>query len=101
MANLTCPVQSVMDLLKGKYTIEILTQIFNGNQHFNSLLRAIPEINSRILAKRLHEFEDNDFIKKTVLKSDAPKSIEYNLTEKGLALREIFNEMTLWSNLYC
>ena len=91
-----CPARGVIDLLKGKFVIEILAEILAGRNHFGQLLRSVDGINSRILSKRLHEFEQAGLLTKIVLVAEAPRSIEYQLTSKGLALREVVEAMKAW-----
>ena len=50
-----CPARRVLNLLKGKFTLEILSEIIDGNTHYGSLLRSVEGINPRILAQRLHD----------------------------------------------
>ncbi|MDR0298382.1 MAG: helix-turn-helix transcriptional regulator [Streptococcaceae bacterium] len=95
-----CPVKETLALFKGKYALDILTQIFNGTNHYGQLLRVIPEINSRILAQRLREFENEDIVSREILDSNPPMSIRYALTEKGRALEKIVAEMVIWHEKY-
>ncbi|MFC4652810.1 winged helix-turn-helix transcriptional regulator [Lactococcus nasutitermitis] len=95
-----CPARPVLDLLKGKYVIEILSEILADNNHFGSLLHNIPTINSRILSKRLREFEQEGLLERVILKANPPMSIEYQLTEKGLALRKVIEAMKNWQENY-
>lgn len=44
-----CPARRVLNLLKGKFTLEILSEIIDGNIHYGSLLRSVEGINPRIL----------------------------------------------------
>ena len=43
-----CPARRVLNLLKGKFTLEILSEIIDGNIHYSSLLRSVEGINPRI-----------------------------------------------------
>ena len=95
-----CPAKAMITLFKGKFSLDILTQIFNGTTHYNQLLRTIPEINSRILAKRLRDFEEIGILKRTILVAEPPMSIRYDLTEKGRALNEVVQSMANWMKTY-
>ncbi len=39
-----CPARRVLNLLKGKFTLEILSEIIDGNTHYGSLLRSVEGI---------------------------------------------------------
>lgn len=95
----TCHAGETLAILKGKFALEILIAIFQGENHFGKLLRTIPELNSRILAQRLHEFEAEGILERQVLVAEAPQSVEYELTEKALLLRKIIQEMSDFAEL--
>ncbi|MDR0300403.1 MAG: helix-turn-helix transcriptional regulator [Streptococcaceae bacterium] len=94
-----CPARKVITVLKGKYTLEILSEIIDGNLHYGSLMRSIKGINPRILAQRLHEFECIGVLSRKVLPTNPPQ-VEYRMTEKGMALRKIVEEMKNWDKKF-
>ena len=94
-----CPARSVLNLLKGKYTLEILSEIIDGNIHYGTLLRSIEGINPRILAQRLRDFEQEGILSRKVLPTSPPQ-VEYKMTNKGIALRSIIDEMKKWEKTY-
>lgn len=94
-----CPARKVLDILKGKFTIEILSEIINGNLHYGVLLRNVDGINPRILAQRLHDFERFGILSRKVLPTNPPQ-VEYRMTEKGNALRKIVEEMKNWEERF-
>lgn len=94
-----CPARRVLNLLKGKFTLEILSEIIDGNIHYGSLLRSVEGINPRILAQRLHDFEKEGILSRKVLPTSPPQ-VEYKVTKKGIALRSIVEEMKKWEHTY-
>lgn len=74
-----------LEFTKGKFTLEILSEIINGNIHYGSLLRSVEGINPRILAQRLHDFEQEGILSRKVLPTSPPQ-VEYKMTKKGIAL---------------
>ena len=94
-----CPARSVLNLLKGKYTLEILSEIIDGNIHYGTLLRSVEGINHRILAQRLNDFEQEGILSRKVLPTSPPQ-VEYKMTNKGIALRSIVEEMKKWEKTY-
>ena len=94
-----CPARSVLNLLKGKYTLEILSEIIDGNIHYGTLLRSVEGINPRILAQRLRDFEQEAILSRKVLPTSPPQ-VEYKMTNKGIALRSIVDEMKKWEKTY-
>ncbi|MEY8737068.1 winged helix-turn-helix transcriptional regulator [Lactobacillus sp. AN1001] len=94
-----CPAREVLNLLKGKFTLEILSEIMEGNMHYGTLLRSVEGINPRILAHRLHEFEQEGILLRKVLPTNPPQ-VEYTITEKGLALSKVVTAMKKWYQIY-
>ena len=88
-----------LEFTKGKFTLEILSEIINGNIHYGSLLRSVEGINPRILAQRLHDFEQEGILSRKVLPTSPPQ-VEYKMTKKGIALRSIVEEMKKWEQTY-
>ena len=99
IVDVTCPVGRVLNVLKGKFTVEILSAILNGHLHYGQLLRSVSGINPRTLAQRLHDLENVGVLSRTVLPTNPPQ-VEYQLTPKGQALRKIANEMKAWDEYY-
>ena len=52
-------------------------------------------ISNRMFSKELKELETNKLIKRTVLDTH-PITVKYQLTEHGLTLRTIINNLTTW-----
>ncbi|CBL90708.1 MULTISPECIES: winged helix-turn-helix transcriptional regulator [Leuconostoc] len=94
-----CPARKALNVLKGKFTLEILSEIIDGNLHYGSLLRSIDGMNPRILAQRLHEFEKIGVLSRKVIPTNPPQ-VEYRMTEKGTSLRKIAKEMKSWGEKF-
>lgn len=41
IAKSICPARKALNVLKGKFTLEILSEIIDGNLHYGSLLRRL------------------------------------------------------------
>lgn len=67
--------------------------------HYGTLLRSVEGINPRILAHRLHEFEQEGILLRKVLPTNPPQ-VEYTITEKGLALSKVVTAMKKWYQIY-
>lgn len=61
-------------------------------------MRSVEGINPRILAQRLHDFEQEGILSRKVLPTSPPQ-VEYKMTKKGIALRSIVEEMKNGSKL--
>ena len=77
-----CPTKNSLRYIGNKWTLEIVRDLFFGKRKFSEFLQENPGITRKILALRLKELEENNFIEKRIV-SDVPRHIEYQLTEKG------------------
>lgn len=89
-------VQDSMYVLSGKWKIPILTSIcYYNKRRFSDFLNDIDGISNRMLSKELKELEINKLIKRTVLDTQ-PIVVQYELTDHGLTLQTIINNLTEW-----
>ncbi|OOQ56560.1 winged helix-turn-helix transcriptional regulator [Mucilaginibacter pedocola] len=89
-------VHDAMDVLSGKWKISIISSICYYNQRrFSDILTDVDGISNKMLSKELKELEVNKLIKRTVLDTQ-PVTVQYNLTEYGLTLQTIINNLAEW-----
>ncbi|MFJ7827223.1 winged helix-turn-helix transcriptional regulator [Psychrobacillus sp. NPDC096623] len=94
--TLLCPrLSKAMELLGKRWTALIVYQLIGGAKRFNEIESSLP-ISGRLLSERLKELEKEGIVERTVF-SEVPIRVEYNLTEKGLALKEVVSEIETWS----
>ncbi len=88
----TCPAQSILKVLSGKWKPEIFRLAAESPIRFNTLLRQIQGSNKQTLALALRELEEVGVLEKVIVKQK-PLHIEYNLTNKGKLLIPIFIQL--------
>lgn len=89
-------VQDSMDVLNGKWKISIISSIcYYNKRRFSDILNDIDGISNRMLSKELKELEINKLVKRTVLDTQ-PITVQYTLTDHGLTLQTIINNLTEW-----
>lgn len=92
----TCPkFEKAMSILGQRWTGLIIHQLLNGPQRFCTVEAAMP-ISARVLSERLKDLEKEGIVKRQVY-PETPVRIEYSLTEKGLALKPLMNEIATWA----
>ncbi len=92
----TCPrLEKAMSILGQRWTGLIIYQLLNGPQRFCTVEAAMP-ISARVLSERLKDLEKEGIVKRQVY-PETPVRIEYSLTEKGMALEPIMNEIASWA----
>src|SRR5688572_5596468 len=90
-----CGVAKTLKVIGSKWTMMIIHNIFEGNNRFGSLQRALPGISPKTLSQRLQELEQEKIITKKVF-AEVPLHVEYSLTEKGKSLGVIFDSLSQW-----
>ena len=89
-------VQDSMDVLSGKWKIAIISSVcYYNKRRFSDILNDVVGISNKMLSKELKELEINKLIKRTVLETQ-PISVQYQLTEYGLTLKTIINDLAAW-----
>ena len=73
--------------------------LIKETKRFKELERQIEGINTRMLVKELKQLENNGIVVRKVYPEIPPK-VEYSLTEKGRALKNVLIEMRNWGNEY-
>jgi DNA-binding HxlR family transcriptional regulator len=92
-----CPISNSMDLLGKKFAVLILRNMIVYKQtRFNQFTDTIDGINAKTLTARLRELERNDLIVRKVY-PEVPLRVEYFLTEKGMALKLVLEQLAAFS----
>lgn len=89
------PVRDALDILNGKWKIPIITTLMFGKKRFKEMQREIEGITAKMLSKELKELELNDLVKRTVYDT-LPVTVEYSITQYGISLGKVINELRLW-----
>lgn len=84
-----------MELLGKRWTTLIIYQLLDGSKRFNEIESSLP-ISGRLLSERLKELEREGIVQRTLF-SEVPVRVEYNLTDKGMALKEVITGIETWS----
>jgi len=59
-------VRDVLDVVSGKWKLQIIISIITGNHRFREIQRSVTKISSKVLAKELKDLEEHELIKRTV-----------------------------------
>ena len=105
MTNITCQpehkkeimaVHDAMDVLNGKWRISIISSIcFYNKRRFSDILNDVSGISNRMLSKELKELEINKLVNRIVIDTH-PVTVQYQLTEYGMSLKTIINNLSAW-----
>jgi DNA-binding HxlR family transcriptional regulator len=93
--GLICPISRACEFLQPRWTIQILTELWNGSTRFNDIRKGLGNISSALLSKRLKEMEELGLVKR--VENMATGSIDYIRTEKSIDLEPAMNALAEWA----
>jgi DNA-binding HxlR family transcriptional regulator len=88
----TCPVCRTAEVVCGKWTLLLVRDLAEGRSRFCELERSLAGISPRTLSLRLRALEDEGIVERHTF-PEVPPRVEYALTDKGLALLPIIEDM--------
>lgn len=90
---------ATVDLIANKWAVPIILTLARAKGEplrFSELSRAIPLITQKELTKQLRALETAGLVGRRVHAAVPPK-VEYWLTEMGMSLRPVLNELGKWA----
>ena len=98
--NNICPMALGINVLSGKWKLQILWNIYNKKViRFNELQRSLGNITTKTLTDQLKELEEQQIIKRTVY-PEVPPKVEYTFTDIGLTLEPVLKALCDWGTQY-
>ncbi len=91
-------VYSALDILKKKWSLHVLNNIFIGYRRYTEILNNTLGLTDKILSQRLRELQDNGMLLKILIDGETNK-FEYVLTDIGKSLNKFFFELAIFSAL--
>jgi DNA-binding HxlR family transcriptional regulator len=88
----TCSVAACAEIVGAKWTVLIVHDLSEGPRRFTELEHSCQGISPRTLAERLRWLEAEGILVRRSY-AESPPRVEYELTEKGVALLPIIAEM--------
>lgn len=86
---------SAVNILGGKWKPIILHMLSEGTMRFGELKKNIPPVSQKMLTQQLRELEADGIIKRKVY-SEVPPRVEYSLTDRGITLKPILQDLYAW-----
>ena len=88
----TCPVCRTAEIVCGKWTLLVIRDLAEGRSRFCELERSLHGISPRTLSLRLRALEEEGILERQTF-PEVPPRVEYALTEKGMALVPLIEDM--------
>lgn len=94
--DLDCPLRLTMSLIESKWKSCILDELRSGEPlRPSEIHKRLPEAAPRVLDIQLKEMAEDGLVSKTIFPELPPRS-EYRITELGLSLIPIIDNMLTW-----
>ena len=84
-----------IEVIGGKWKALVLWNLRSGALRFTELTKAIPDISEKMLSLQLKQLESDHVIQREVF-AEVPPRVEYSLTDEGLTLLPMLEEMARW-----
>ncbi|MCR6095457.1 helix-turn-helix transcriptional regulator [Salipaludibacillus agaradhaerens] len=94
--NLCPKFESAFQLLGQRWNGLILRVLLQGPVRFRDISSNIPSMSDKMLVDRLKQLEEAGLIERSVY-PETPVRIEYQLTQKGEALKPALDEIQYWA----
>ncbi|WP_430908399.1 winged helix-turn-helix transcriptional regulator [Maribacter sp. 2-571] len=94
--NKVSSLQFILKVLGGKWKIHILSKLYFGKRRFKELEREVDGISPKMLSKELKDLESIGIVNRNTFNT-VPITVEYSLSEEGLTLKPILDQMMEWS----
>ena len=85
-----------LDQIGSQWRLVVLHDLQDGEKRFNELKRS-TDASSRTLSRVLDDLQGTDLVSRRI-EEDAPIATYYRLTEKGVALCPVFDEIEAWAD---
>jgi DNA-binding HxlR family transcriptional regulator len=93
--GLLCPISLACEILEPRWTIQILSELWNGSTRFNDIRKGVGNVSSALLSRRLKELEALGLVER--VEDTATGSIDYFRTEKAIKLEPAMNALAEWA----
>jgi DNA-binding HxlR family transcriptional regulator len=99
IANYRCTVSVTLEIIGGKWKSLILWHLSFKTLRFSQLQRRMAKVTQKMLTQQLRELEADGLVHRQVY-AEVPPRVEYSLTELGLSVVPILQQMYLWGKDY-
>ncbi len=88
-------ISDALEAVEGRWKLLILFSLSESPKRFRQLGREVSGITDKTLSKELKSLEANKLITRDVYDT-FPPTVEYTITQHGLSLEKVLNELHYW-----
>lgn len=98
--DIRCPLEYGLDIFGGKWKSRVICVLSEvENMRYTQIRKEMGNVTDAVLASTLKELV-TDCIVERIQYNEIPPRVEYALTEKGLSVVPILQNICLWSGMY-
>jgi len=90
-----CPISRSCEILQPRWTIQVLTELWNGSSKFNDIKRGVGNISPSLLSKRLAELEAAGLVER--IEDKANGTVDYIRTPMAIELEPALHALAKWA----
>jgi DNA-binding HxlR family transcriptional regulator len=90
-----CSIARALDVLGDRWAMLVVRELLLGPKRYTDLFDGLPGVGTNVLAVRLRELEEAGIIAREKLPPPAASTV-YVLTDDGVALRPVVDELARW-----
>lgn len=94
-----CPMDVFNDIFNDKYKMYIVWQLQDGPKRFKELSEVLSGTTQKTLITKLKSLEARHILNRQAF-PEVPPRVEYSLTDIGLKLKPMLQQMYEWGNDY-
>jgi len=97
--QVSCPAEVTLNVIRGKWKLLILQQLYRKVNRFGELHRSLNGISEKVLSQELRDLERRGIITRKSY-AEIPPKVEYAITPLGKRLEPIVHSMQDWGVAY-
>lgn len=94
-----CPIEVGVAVAGGDWKLTTVSKLAPGPLRFGELQRAVGPVSAKTLTRQLRALETDGVVIRTVY-AEVPPRVTYELTEAGMALADIADQLGSWGKKY-
>lgn len=94
-----CPVETTLTLMGDRWKVLIVRDLLTGTKRFGELKKSLEGISQKVLTQHLRIMEESGLVRREVY-AQVPPKVEYSLTDLGISLKTILDDMWNWGEEY-
>lgn len=92
-----CPIATTLDIVGDRWSLILVRDMMSGKKRFAEFLASPEKITTSVLTDRLTNLEATGLVERRPYQQRPPRH-EYLLTEHGLDLLPVLQEISRWAN---